>query len=79
MTQEILGKMDERRLARSDPIKYKQLNKEIRKIYRKDRKNFLRNVLRKLKSWKRKICRLYMKKLYMTLYTKKEEEFDMLY
>ena len=41
MTQEILYKMDERRLAKNFPEKYKQLNKEVRKMCKKAKEEYL--------------------------------------
>ena len=57
MKKKKLGKMDDRRLKKNDLGIYKQLNKEIQKCAKKQKKNIWSNVVRKLKSWKRKICR----------------------
>ena len=58
MRQEIPGKLDERRLGKNDPGKHKQLNKEIRKMSKNAKEEYLGNIVRKLKNWKRNICRL---------------------
>lgn len=63
MTQEILHKIDEKRLAKNTQEKYKQLNKEIRKMCREAEEEYLEECWEEIEELEKKDAQMMHKKV----------------
>ena len=72
MTKEKLDKMDERRLAKNDPGKYKKLNKEIRKMCKNANEEYLEDCCKEIEELEKKDLQIICDKVVCATLKKKK-------